>query len=249
MASKKQLKRRNHTVNKSYLRRFANGDGQLMQVELPGDKRVLVSITDATVYKNFYLLRLPDGTETDAAEDAFSVVESAATEAIRSLVDHGTWPIPSRVRQDIAGWAALQYLRGPWVRQLGREIAEGFSGAGVPIRTGGGEQITVSMSADGIDELTGPRLQLELIRRQLPEVAAMLCERDWILTFTGSRDWLPPILRSCCAPLLTIRHFWESALRMLARYTCRWTGVLACRWDPKARATFGCPEWQRLRRT
>jgi len=63
----------------------------------------------------------------------------------------------ARVRQDIAGWAALQYLRGPWVRQLGREIAEGFSGAGVPIRTGGGDQITVMMSADGIDELTGPR--------------------------------------------------------------------------------------------
>jgi hypothetical protein len=72
VASKKQLKRRNHTVNKSYLRRFANGDGQLMQVELPGDKRVLVWIADATVYKNFYLLRLPDGTETDAAEDAFN---------------------------------------------------------------------------------------------------------------------------------------------------------------------------------
>jgi hypothetical protein len=183
VASKKQLKRRHHTVNKSYLRRFANGDGRLMQVELPGSKHVLVSITDATVYKNFYLLRLPDGTETDAAEDAFSVVESAATEAIRSLVDHRTWPIPPRVRQDLAGWAALQYLRGPWVRQLGREIAEGFSGTGVPITTGAGEQITLTMSADGLDELTGSRLQLDLIQRQLPEVAAMLCERDWILTF------------------------------------------------------------------
>jgi hypothetical protein len=70
---------------------------------LRGDKRVQVSISDATVYKNFYLLKLPDGTETDAAEDAFSVVESAATEAIRALVDHRTWPIPSRGRQDIAG--------------------------------------------------------------------------------------------------------------------------------------------------
>lgn len=183
VASKKQLKRRNHTVNKSYLRRFANGDGRLMRVQLPGDKRVLVSITDATVYKNFYLLKLPDGTLTDVAEDAFGVVEAAATEAIRSLVDHRTWPIPSRVRQDIAGWAALQYLRGPWVRQLGREIAEGFSGVGVPVRTGDGQQITLRMPAEGIDELTGPRLQLDLIQRQVPEVAALLCERDWILTF------------------------------------------------------------------
>jgi hypothetical protein len=72
----KRIKRRNHTVNKAYLRRFADGKGVLMRVELPGDKRNLMSVSQATVIKNFYVLTLPDGTETDLAEDAFSIVET-----------------------------------------------------------------------------------------------------------------------------------------------------------------------------
>lgn len=178
----KQLKRRNHTVNKSYLRRFADNDGLLIRVELPGDKRKRMSISNAAVIKNFYVLTLPDGTESDIAEDAFSIVEAAATEAIRSLVDHQTWPIPPRAREDIAGWIALQYLRGPWVRQLGQEVADAFTG-GVPVRTGSGEQITVRMSKEGMSTIAGVELQLAMIQRHLPEIAAMLCDRDWILTF------------------------------------------------------------------
>jgi hypothetical protein len=179
----KQLKRRNHTVNKSYLRRFADNNGRLMRVELPGDERKLMSIGDATVIKNFYVLTLPDRTETDMAEDAFSVVETAATEAIRALVDHQVWPIPPRVREDIAGWMALQYLRGPWVRQLSQEIADAFTGIGVSVRAANGEQFTLKMSDEGMDRIAGAELQLRMIQRHLPEVSAMLCDHDWILTF------------------------------------------------------------------
>jgi hypothetical protein len=183
MTSNRKLKRRNHTVNRSYLQRFADGNGRLTRVELPGDKHVPISVTDATVIKNFYVLSLPDGTETDLAEDAFGIVEAAAAEAIRSVVDHKTWPIPPKVREDIAGWAALQYLRGPWVRQLGREIAEEFSGVGVSVKDGNGEQIVLKMPAEGLTELTGSSLQLQLIQHQLPVVAEMLYKRDWILTY------------------------------------------------------------------
>ena len=97
-------------------------------------------MTDATVIRNFYVVTLPDGTETDQAEDFFGQVEAAAVTAIRSLVDDRLWPVPDTARTDIARWAALQYLRVPWVRQLGREIAEGFSSAGVPVRTISGER-------------------------------------------------------------------------------------------------------------
>lgn len=179
----KRIKRRNHTVNKAYLRRFADGKGVLMRVELPGDKRNLMSVSQATVIKNFYVLTLPDGTETDLAEDAFSIVETAAAEATRSLVDQGVWPIPPKVREDIAGWIALQYLRGPWVRQLGREIADEFTGLGVRVRTGSGEHLTLKMSDDGMDAIAGAELQLKIIHRNLPEIAAMLCEKDWVLSF------------------------------------------------------------------
>jgi hypothetical protein len=70
----KQLKRRNHTVNKSYLQRFADDRGLLAGVGLPGDHRFSVSIDDATVIRNFYVVRLPDGSETDQAEDEFWTV-------------------------------------------------------------------------------------------------------------------------------------------------------------------------------
>ena len=89
-----------------------------------------------------YVVTLPDGTETDEAEDVFSTLEGRAVTAISALVDRRIWPIPASVRRDIARWVALQYLRVPWVRRLGREIAEAFSGTGVPVRTGGGRRIT-----------------------------------------------------------------------------------------------------------
>jgi hypothetical protein len=179
----KQLKRRNHTVNKSYLRRFADEDGMLTRIALAGGERKTISITHATVIKNFYVVTLPDGTETDEAEDVFCDLEGKAVTAIKSLVDDRLWPISDTVRQDIARWAALQYLRVPWVRQLGREIAEGFSGVGVPVRTGSGEQVSVRMPADLVKDLTGSRLHLELINDLLPAVTAMLCKRNWVLTF------------------------------------------------------------------
>ena len=57
----RQPKRRNHTVSESYLRRFANGRGLLTMVTLPGHVCVPVSVNDATVIKNFYVIRLDDG--------------------------------------------------------------------------------------------------------------------------------------------------------------------------------------------
>jgi len=98
----KQLKRRNHTVNKSYLRRFADDYGQLIQIALGGQDRKLASITHATVVKNFYVVTLPDGTETDEAEDIFCELEGKAVTAIKSLVDDRVWPIPVTARRDIA---------------------------------------------------------------------------------------------------------------------------------------------------
>jgi uncharacterized protein DUF4238 len=179
----KQLKRRNHTVNKSYLRRFADDHALLVQIALAGQVRKPVSITHATVMKNFYVVTLPDGTETDEAEDVFCDLEGNALAAIRSLVDDRVWPIPDTARYDIAQWTALQYLRVPWVRQLGREVVEAFSGVGVPVQTGSGEQVAVKMPAELIKDLTGSRHHLELINDLLPEVTQILCRRNWILTF------------------------------------------------------------------
>jgi hypothetical protein len=187
-AGTRQLKRRNHTVNKSYLRRFADDRGCLTRVTLPGDVRVKVSINDATVVKNFYVVQLDDGSESDQAEDLFGVVEGNMVAAVRTVVDQRVWPIPGDARTAIAEWAALQYLRVPWVRQLTREVVEGFCGAGVPITTGSGEQVALQMPAEDVDRLSGPGLHIEFIRSAAAQVAEILYNRDWVLTFYERRS-------------------------------------------------------------
>jgi Protein of unknown function (DUF4238) len=110
----------------SYLRRFADDHDQLTMVMLPGDVRVRVSIDDATVVRNFYVVRGRDGSETDVAEDDFSEVEARAAVAISALIDRRVWPILDTVRAGIADWVALQYLRVPWVRQACTRVRRGI---------------------------------------------------------------------------------------------------------------------------
>src|ERR1700677_1941001 len=147
----REVRRRNHTVNRSYLRRFADESGLLTGVELPGDARFPVSVGDATVRKNFYVVRRPDGSESDQAEEDFGRVESNAAIAVSSLIDDRAWPISSDVRTHIAEWTALQYLRVCWVRQLAREIAGALSEVGLPVTADTGERITPFMPADQVD--------------------------------------------------------------------------------------------------
>ncbi|MGA5574563.1 DUF4238 domain-containing protein [Streptomyces koyangensis] len=121
---KRPTKRRHHTVPKFYLDRFANGRHQLIRIELPGTKRNTLNVKDATVHTDFYLVEAEDGTWTDKVEDSLSEVEGAAATAIRTLIEDKPWPIPHQVREAIAGWTALQYLRTPAVRQAGSQILD-----------------------------------------------------------------------------------------------------------------------------
>jgi len=141
MADKK-LKRRNHTVPRSHLARFADGT-QITRVELPGDKRHLISINDATVEKDFYLLKRPDGSRSDELEDHFGRIEGLAAQSVREIVDDGIWPIPTAARANIAAWAALQYLRTQTQRQVSHEIAD--AGVKMLIAAGGKDQIRDSI--------------------------------------------------------------------------------------------------------
>jgi hypothetical protein len=183
-----QIKRRNHTVNKSYLWRFANDNGILRGVELPGEEWFPISVGDATVRKNFYVVRLPDGSESDQAEDDFGLVETSAAVAISTLIDDRAWPIPGDARSHIAEWVALQYLRVPWVRQFAREIAQAFSEVGLPVPAAPGESARLLMPADQVDRHGAPAFHIEFIERELATVAKMLYERDWLLTFYDRRS-------------------------------------------------------------
>ncbi|MGH3259883.1 MAG: DUF4238 domain-containing protein [Streptosporangiaceae bacterium] len=143
----RQVKRRYHTVNGSYLTRFADDRGLLAGIELPG-RRFRVPVDRATVIRNFYVTRLPDGSESDQAEDDFCDIEARASASMKILIDQRRWPIPDTVRADIATWAALQYLRVPAVRQLASEIADAYIKVGVPFTTDMGEQTRLRMPDD-----------------------------------------------------------------------------------------------------
>jgi hypothetical protein len=177
-----RVKRRNHTVNGSYLRRFADGRGLLAGIELPG-RAFPVPVDRATVIRNFYVTRLPDGSESDQAEDDFCDIEARATDSMKILIDRRRLPIPEPVRADIATWAALQFLRVPSVRQLASEITSAYIEVGVPFTTGTGEQTRLWMPADEADPEKLKRLHLEFIRKNTPVVARMLYSRRWRLTF------------------------------------------------------------------
>jgi len=178
----RQVKRRNHTVNGSYLTRFADGRGLLAGIELPG-RAFPVSVDRATVIRNFYVTRLPDGSESDQAEDDFCDIEAQASASMKILIDQRRWPITDAVRADIATWAALQFLRVPAVRQLASEIAGAYIEVGVPFTADTGEQTTLWMPADEADPEKLKRLHLEFIRKNTPVVARMLYARHWHLTF------------------------------------------------------------------
>ncbi|RAS59430.1 uncharacterized protein DUF4238 [Lentzea atacamensis] len=119
-----KLKRAHHTVPRFHLERFARPPGpgrahaQLTRVELPGTKRHPISVTSATVERDFYLMRTTEGDLTDAFEDQLSEVEGAAAAAVRDLVDKGAWPLTDENREPIAAWAALQHLRTPGEREM-----------------------------------------------------------------------------------------------------------------------------------
>lgn len=107
--------RRQHVVSRFYLKGFASDAERIRRVTLPGDTTHVLSTRDASVIKDFYTVTLPDGTQSDMFEKAFSEVEGPASEALRALLA-GTWPITGNHRAALATWIALQHLRAEDVR-------------------------------------------------------------------------------------------------------------------------------------
>jgi hypothetical protein len=114
-------------VSKFYLRYFADEADQVRTVILPGDLQFLQSVERATVRTRFYTAVGHDGQPTDAAETAFGGIETVAAEAWRELSE-GVWPLTPEAREHVAGWIALQLLRGSGNRasmsQLGTDIVQ-----------------------------------------------------------------------------------------------------------------------------
>ncbi|WP_199515723.1 DUF4238 domain-containing protein [Nucisporomicrobium flavum] len=124
MARDERLRRRHHIVPKFHLRRFANTRDMLRRVPLAGGEGHLVSINDATVERDFYLVQDVDGQQHDDVEKLLSDVESDASTAVGRVVNQALWPIDQDTRMAIVLWAALQLLRTSFQRQVSDEIAD-----------------------------------------------------------------------------------------------------------------------------
>lgn len=73
-----------------YLERFADAGGRVQQVWLPGDRQHSVSISSASVIKDFYSINIGTAEEpelSDFWEKQFAEVETTAAEAFRAVVD------------------------------------------------------------------------------------------------------------------------------------------------------------------
>jgi hypothetical protein len=77
-------------------RRRPKGD-RVIRVALPGDRRHLMSVKDAAVEKDFYLVEREDGRKHDEVKKALGRLEALAAMAMRQILT-GEAPSRSRVK-------------------------------------------------------------------------------------------------------------------------------------------------------
>jgi len=104
--------RRQHTVPRFLLERFARRDRITMVSRADLTRRHEVSVRDATVHKDFYTLE-GDGLPADyAVEHHLSEIEGKAASAIREVSSVGGFPPSDRCRVHLVHFLAWQLVRG-----------------------------------------------------------------------------------------------------------------------------------------
>jgi hypothetical protein len=156
--------KRHHLVPKFYLQRFADSTGQLLRVPLGDDVPHRISITNATVHRDFYTVDRA-GFKNDAFESSLASIESTAAVAFGRLIDGLVWPISNQDRYDISVFIALQHLRTSAVRQAGDEIYRAISKLEVGTFATGQLRDRLGLSADTDEHVT------ESIRAELMSTA------------------------------------------------------------------------------
>ncbi|WP_253874093.1 DUF4238 domain-containing protein [Promicromonospora umidemergens] len=194
----KRQARRHHVVSKFYLRYFADDVGQVTTVVLPGDRTFTQSINDASVHNQYYTAIGHDGLTTDVAEQAFGEIEAAAAPAWRAVHD-GVWPLPEELRGAMAGWIALQALRGSQVRtsmgELGtgavqlqimfggrRRLRDELDAAGLPTDDEAVNREWISLFENPYQVAVHANHHLQYIANALPKAIELILDRWWLMT-------------------------------------------------------------------
>lgn len=196
-----QLSRRHHTVPRFYLERFADAGDRVQQVWLPGDRQHPVSISSASVIRDFYNINIgtkEEPTLSDFWEKRFSEVEGMAAKAFEAVVDDRIWPPRDEDRDAIALWAALQHLRSPAIRNQQQDHVAAI--------------IRVQTAVAGIAHLK--KVMTEGLQREVGE-AELECEWE-DLTKPGG----PKIELGASAHIRILRDLIEPTAQMFAG--CRW---------------------------
>lgn len=190
--------RRHHVVSKFYLRYFANDNERVATVMLPGDRTFPQSIGDASVQTGYYTVIDQAGQQSDAAEQALSLVEADAATAWREVAA-GVWPLRDEHRESMAAWIALQLLRGTSVRNRMSELAshavllevvlggrtrlrEALSAAGEPIDDDMVNREWVGLFKNPFRAEVRANHHMQHLADMLPRVTQSLLDRSWLLT-------------------------------------------------------------------
>lgn len=190
--------KRHHTVSRFYLSHFADEADQVTTVETPSGRTYLQSINNASVHSDYYTIVDSNGDPSDTAEQWFGALEGIAAEAWRAVAK-GKWPLPQDQREAMAGWIALQLVRGPSIRALMHEVfANGVTQAVV---LGGRELVRSALARAGkptgdetvnqawIEIFAKPNgfdvssdEHVDMIGQLLPDAMDHLLGRIWYLT-------------------------------------------------------------------
>lgn len=190
--------RRHHVVSKFYLRYFANDNERVATVMLPGDRIFPQSIGDASVQTGYYTVIDQTGQQSDAVEQALSLVEAHAATAWREVAA-GVWPLGDEHRASVAAWAALQLLRGTRVRNSMSELAshallldvilggrtrlrEALIAAGEPSDDDTVNREWVGLFRDPFRAEASANHHMQHLADLLPRVTQSLLDRSWLLT-------------------------------------------------------------------
>lgn len=107
------IARNHHTLPAFYLKRFADDNGLLSKWDKDTNTWNQIRPKRASVEIDFYIVETEEG-PSDAIENALSVIEGRAAEAIR--IEKGTWPVPPEQKGQLAEFLSLQRVRSTGFR-------------------------------------------------------------------------------------------------------------------------------------
>lgn len=188
-ASARPVAKRHHTVPQFYLRGFADAD-RIATVQLPGTRRFVQSVSDASVAKNFYAVEGHEDGD-DVIERALGEIEGATASVLHRIVA-GTWPLNPDDRMTLGYFIALQATRVPVQRRTMDYVAR--------------QMLRLQIGAGGKASLWR---QLE---RQGTEVTDELVEEVWEMS---TRREGPPVERPKAAHLQQMLELGEEILKYI----------------------------------